>query len=382
MDTDIIEDYFDPEEYENQDSSEFQYNIDAYTNAIPVERLVNDFTSNIIQIPPFQRPYVWDKRDSKTARHRPSLFVDSILQGLPTPPISIYRDAIAREKGLLIDGQQRLTTLAWFIKQELAGKHRAFKLQGEGINAAWNGKTFSELPHQYQDFLLRAYIPVTYIRQLNGDTPPMPRASSLFVLFDRLNSGGVALAPHEKRSVLIIYNHTRDILKDFFETLYAMPEWESILPKKIKSGNITLFTELIFRVYAFLLYKKHYNGNIAKFLDEFMLKYSLDIKNKESLLKTTQNVLSNLASLKQKKDNLFYPHGRFNTAVYESFVVAMLMYYQAGNTLSTDDLLEIYSKVENERLYEGKSPDSKLSYVAKEVVNKRIDDIYRVFCER
>lgn len=58
------------------------------------------------------------------------------------------------------------------------------------------------------------------------------------------------------------------------------------------------------------------------------------------------------------------------------------MYYQAGNTLSTDDLLEIYSKVENERLYEGKSPDSKLSYVAKEVVNKRIDDIYRVFCER
>lgn len=305
MDTDIIEDYFDPEEYENQDSSEFQYNIDAYTNAIPVERLVNDFTSNIIQIPPFQRPYVWDKRDSKTARHRPSLFVDSILQGLPTPPISIYRDAIAREKGLLIDGQQRLTTLAWFIKQELAGKHRAFKLQGEGINAAWNGKTFSELPHQYQDFLLRAYIPVTYIRQLNGDTPPMPRASSLFVLFDRLNSGGVALAPHEKRSVLIIYNHTRDILKDFFETLYAMPEWESILPKKIKSGNITLFTELIFRVYAFLLYKKHYNGNIAKFLDEFMLKYSLDIKNKESLLKTTQNVLSNLASLKQKRITYF-----------------------------------------------------------------------------
>lgn len=387
MDTDVtvlneeIDDYSESTEYESQDSTEFQYNIDTYTNAIPVERLVDDFTSNIIQIPPFQRPYVWDKKDSKTARHRPSLFIDSILQGLPTPPISIYKDATAREKGLLIDGQQRLTTLAWFIRQELAGKNKIFRLQGEGINATWNNKTFSELSHKYQDFLLRAYIPVTYIRQLNEDKPPMPRASSLFVLFDRLNSGGVALAPHEKRSVLIIYNPASEILKNFFDTLYEMPEWEFILPNKIKLSNITLFTELIFRIYAFLLYKNHYNGNIAKFLDEFMLRYTLDIKNKESLLQTTRNVLLDLVKLKQVYDKLFYPHGRFNTAVYESFVVAMLMYYQDGNTLSTDDLLKIYSRIELERLYEGKSPDSKSSYVAKEVVNKRMDDVYNVFCE-
>ena len=232
-----------------------------------------------------------------------------------------------------------------------------------------------------QDFLLRAYIPVTYIRQLNEDKPPMPRASSLFVLFDRLNSGGVALAPHEKRSVLIIYNPTSDIFRDLFNTLYEMPEWEFILPKKIKTENITSFTELIFRVYAFLLYKENYNGNIAKFLDEFMLKYSLSSQKKESLLQTTEKVLSDLVKIKQINSKLFYPHGRFNTAIYESFIVAMLIHYQNKAPLSTDKLLEIYSRIEKERLYEGKTSESKLSYVAKEVVNKRFDDIYNIFCE-
>mgnify|MGYP000438451053 CR=1 FL=1 len=376
-----IEDYSDVEGCESHDNTEFQYNIDTYTNAIPVERLVKDFTSNIIQIPSFQRPYVWEKKDSKTARHRPSLFIDSILQGLPIPPISIYKDATAREEGLLIDGQQRLTTLAWFINQQLAGKPKVFRLQGEGINESWNNKTFAELSHKYQDFLLRAYIPVTYIRQLNEDKPPMPRASSLFVLFDRLNSGGVALAPHEKRSVLIIYNPTSDIFRDLFNTLYEMPEWEFILPKKIKTENITSFTELIFRVYAFLLYKENYNGNIAKFLDEFMLKYSLSSQKKESLLQTTEKVLSDLVKIKQINSKLFYPHGRFNTAIYESFIVAMLIHYQNKAPLSTDKLLEIYSRIEKERLYEGKTSESKLSYVAKEVVNKRFDDIYNIFCE-
>lgn len=376
-----IDDYAESEECEIHDDEQFRYNIDTYTNAIPVERLVNDFTSNIIRIPPFQRPYVWGKKDTKSARHRPSLFIDSILQGLPIPPISIYKDATAREEGLLIDGQQRLTTLSWYIKQRLANKPKIFKLQGEGINPSWNNKTFDDLLPKYKDFLLRAYIPVTYIRQLNEDKPPMPRASSLFVLFDRLNSGGVALAPHEKRSVLIIYNPTSDVFKKFFDTIYKMPEWELILPSKIKTKNITLFTELIFRVYAFLLYKEYYNGNIAKFLDEFMLKYSLSSQEKESLLRTTRTVLCELANLKQKYSKLFYPHRRFNTAIYESFVVAMFMYYQHKGALRTSVLLDIYLEVQKNRLYEGKAPESKQSYVAKEVVNKRIDDTYRVFCE-
>lgn len=93
-----IEDYAENQIGKTPDDNKvFQYNIDTYTNAIPVERLVSDFIAGIIKVPEFQRPYVWQKRDDKTERHRPSLFIDSILQGLPIPPISIYKDAKARE---------------------------------------------------------------------------------------------------------------------------------------------------------------------------------------------------------------------------------------------------------------------------------------------
>lgn len=156
MKSDAIEamdDYADGENAQlPEDSRVFQYNIDTYTNAIPVERLVDDFRTGIIRVPDFQRPYVWQKRDDKTERHRPSLFIDSILQGLPTPPISIYKDATAREEGLLIDGQQRIKTLAWFMTQELENKKKIFKLHGEGVSPEWLGKDFESLGKKNRRF--------------------------------------------------------------------------------------------------------------------------------------------------------------------------------------------------------------------------------------
>ena len=61
-----IEDYSDVEGCESHDNTEFQYNIDTYTNAIPVERLVKDFTSNIIQIPSFQNLQFQKNKKYKT----------------------------------------------------------------------------------------------------------------------------------------------------------------------------------------------------------------------------------------------------------------------------------------------------------------------------
>lgn len=63
---DMIEDYADAIQDTFVDTDQvFQYNINTYTNAIPVERLVNDFNSGIIKIPAFQRPYVWQKKTRK-----------------------------------------------------------------------------------------------------------------------------------------------------------------------------------------------------------------------------------------------------------------------------------------------------------------------------
>ena len=365
-----------------EDNKVFQYNIDTYTNAIPVERLVNDFNAGIIKVPDFQRPYVWQKRDDKTERHRPSLFIDSILQGLPIPPISIYKDAKAREEGLLIDGQQRIKTLAWFMTQELEGKKKVFKLKGEGINQEWLGKTFEELHPNFSEFLKRAYIPVTYIRQLNEDRPPLPNASSLYVLFDRLNSGGYSLAPHEKRSVLIIYNKSTTVFKNFLDTVYRMSAWKTFLPfLDIDSDpyKITQFRELIFRVYAFFLYKDNYKGNMAKVLDDFMLNYIMSEDEANLLIQWTNDALLLLHELQKQKGKLFYPHGRFNTAFYEAFLVSIFRLYEKEITLSPYQLSCIYNSIENKELYYGKEDGSRASNVAAGVITTRFNNIYEEF---
>ncbi len=388
MKSDAIEamdDYADGENAQlPEDSRVFQYNIDTYTNAIPVERLVDDFRTGIIRVPDFQRPYVWQKRDDKTERHRPSLFIDSILQGLPTPPISIYKDATAREEGLLIDGQQRIKTLAWFMTQELENKKKIFKLHGEGVSPEWLGKDFESLGKKIGGFLKRAYIPVTYIRQLNEEKPPLPKASSLYVLFDRLNSGGYSLAPHEKRSVLIIYNESSKIFRKFLDDVYGMEGWGTIFPffnANSDSYKITQFKELIFRVYAFYLYRDNYKGNMAKFLDDFILNYIITQKKSDMLIRWTNDALSLLCSLSERKGKLFYPQGRFNTAFYECFLVSIFTMYEKKIPLNIKKLSDVYDRVNIKKLYYGKDSDSKLSNVAKGVIETRFDNVYKEFLE-
>lgn len=377
---DFIEDYAEEEEIP-QENNKYRYNIDSYTNAIPVEILVRDFSEGRIIIPEFQRPYVWNLNDPKTARHKPSLFVDSLLQGLPIPPISIYRNARDRDCGLLIDGQQRIKTLAWFINGNLEGRKKSFLLHGEGINSSWSGRDFENLDQEDKNTLLRAYIPVTFIRQLNEDKPPLPEGSSLFILFDRLNSGGAQLKPHEKRSVLAIHNKSHKILTGFLKYLYNLPQWDQIIPSTNLDNQpwrITTHHELIFRVFAFALNKNNYNGNIARFLDDFMLNINLSEETAEKLKTAISTTLTMLVELKKLKSRLFIPSGKFNTSFYEVFTVCLLNRFMNNKTTKVDNLLIVYNKIENEKLYLGKEAGDKSSNASKKVVIKRYENISKV----
>ena len=89
--------------------------------------------------PKFQRRGVW----KPAAR---SFFVDSLLRGLPVPPIylrqqqSPERDRVIRE---VVDGQQRIAAVLDFME----GKYRLSKT----LKESWRGKTFSGLTTAEQD---------------------------------------------------------------------------------------------------------------------------------------------------------------------------------------------------------------------------------------
>lgn len=92
----------------NDDASIIQYDISVIPNDFNVTTIYNLIDSGAIEMPVFQRNYIWDVK-------RASKFIESLVLGLPIPQIFLYQKA--RNKFLVIDGQQRLLTIYYFIKQ-------------------------------------------------------------------------------------------------------------------------------------------------------------------------------------------------------------------------------------------------------------------------
>src|SRR5690606_38523425 len=133
-------------------------------------------------IPPFQRNYVWDVVKA-------SRLIESFLLGLPVPGVFLYKEK-KTNRLQVIDGQQRITSALRFFAG--AFEDRVFRLKG--VQSRWDGKAFEELDEadrfQLSDTVLRA----TVVQQLDPDDD-----SSVYHVFERLNTGGVNLNPMEVR---------------------------------------------------------------------------------------------------------------------------------------------------------------------------------------
>ena len=107
MNDEIDLELFDPDLEADPDLEIREYDIVASPNGFNVLSYFTFFASGAIKIPGFQRHYVWDIRKA-------SRLIESILLGLPVPQVFLYEKA--RNEFLVIDGQQRLLTIYYFMK--------------------------------------------------------------------------------------------------------------------------------------------------------------------------------------------------------------------------------------------------------------------------
>lgn len=136
--------------------------------------------SSLSLTPKFQRRGVWNS----AAR---SFFIDSLLRGMPVPPIylrqtqSPERDRVMRE---VVDGQQRIAAVLDFVE----GKYRLSKT----LKGAWAGKAFGGLTENEKDRVTGYAFAVEVF----------PGISDLEVLeiFSRLNTYSVSLNSQELRN--------------------------------------------------------------------------------------------------------------------------------------------------------------------------------------
>lgn len=156
--------------------------VDFDTREFTIEFLVKKYLENLetgendIFVPEYQREFVWDAE-------RQSKLIESITLGLPIPIIFLAEDQSGRLE--IVDGSQRIRTLAAFLSGEL-------RLEGLEKLTEMNGIQFEDLPASRK-------------RKINNTAIRMIVLSDAATedvrndLFERINRGSELLRNMEKR---------------------------------------------------------------------------------------------------------------------------------------------------------------------------------------
>lgn len=188
----------------------------------------------------FQRGRVW-------RRAQMDRFIESLLLGFPVPGIFLVEQP--GKKYLVLDGQQRLTTLAAFY----AGK---FKL--ENVDTALSGLTYNSMADDVRRALDDTFIQAIIIRVPQS----VADYESVYQIFERLNSGGTNLQPHEIRVALYGGKLVEAIRK-----MNNNADWRLLYGKK---SDRLKDQELILRVVSLYLDSATYYAPLKTFLNDFL----------------------------------------------------------------------------------------------------------------
>ena len=309
-----------------------QFDLVASPNDFNTRTLVDFIDSGVVTIPGFQRNYVWDIK-------RASRLIESIMVGLPVPQIFLYERG--QNKHLVIDGQQRLMSIYYFVKGRFPRKEKLaeLRLTGGGQSTVPADKLSDD--EYFSDFRLNLpesipgrsnrYNKLGYasldedqlvlfnlrtirhiiVRQVgpSGD-------EAMYEIFNRLNSGGINLTPQEIRRC------TFD--SKFYEVLYetnTQDSWRKLVGTAIPDIHMR-DVEILLRGFAMLIKGESYRPSMVKFLNSFSQQAkSFD----EGRLQQLRQLLDSfLASCRDLPSDAFHSvKSRFSPMIFESVFVAI-----------------------------------------------------------
>jgi hypothetical protein len=257
-----------------------EYDLTSSPNDFNVSTIVNFIKSGAVKIPGFQRNFVWDiKRASK--------LIESLIIGLPVPQVFLYEEG--RNSFLVIDGQQRLMSIYYFVSGRFPLKEKRVELRrifdenggkypeqvigddayfenfdlrlsevAPGRRNKFHRLTYNTLGDYQTQFDLRT-IRNVIVKQVK----PSGDDSSIYEMFNRLNTGGVLLTPQEIRSSLY---HSK-----FYDELFRLnldPRWRSLLGTDQPDEHMRDI-EVLLRAIAMWRAGDRYAPSMVKFLNQF-----------------------------------------------------------------------------------------------------------------
>lgn len=287
------------------------YEVITYPADFTLEGLVSKYKKGNMTVPGFQRNFVWNIKQA-------SRLIESFLLGLPVPAIFLFTDD-AKNEQLVIDGQQRLMTVVYFLdgyfgEPDTNGRRKVFKLTGLNEASPYFNKTYQDLEetntpafNKLNDSVLRAFV----IKQItpNGNT-------SVYHIFERLNTGGTQLVGQEIRNC--VYHGA---FNDLLCKLNSYENWRKIFGNEVPHRR-QKDVELILRFFAFYEDGENYARPIKDFMSNFMCKMQ-DISVETSIelellfTSTCDKVIENLG------EKPFHIWSGLNVAAYDSIFTTL-----------------------------------------------------------
>lgn len=179
--------------------------IDVTTEVRSLDVLMKRLAAGRIDLDPdFQRSRgIWTES-------KKSQLIESLLLRIPLPTFYVAEvasddDEMGAESWAVVDGIQRLSTIAQFVQPDTLGQ-KALRLTGLQYLEREEGRSFAELSGALQLRVLESQFTMQVIR---SSTPEPVKLN----IFARINTGGVPLSAQELRHALTP-GPAREVLKD------------------------------------------------------------------------------------------------------------------------------------------------------------------------
>ncbi|HEY9162021.1 MAG TPA: DUF262 domain-containing protein [Desulfomonilia bacterium] len=293
-------------EDEDYESSPPEYQISTFPADYTLEVLYMKWRAKEILIPDFQRGFVWKQVQS-------SKLIESFLVGLPVPAVFLYTERKS-QKYFVIDGQQRLKSIFYFFEGYFGtpedDKRKVFKLVGLSEKSRFNAKTYEDLDPEDQLRLKNCVLRSFVVQQLDPSDD-----TSMYHIFERLNTGGTLLTNQEVRNSVYHGN-----LIAFLNEINEYGAWRNILGKPTPDSR-KKDIELLVRFFA-MRDIEAYEKPMKEFLSKYMRKNrdasDESIKTAGDLFRQTCDKVSSMLG-----DKPFHIRNGLNAAVFDAVMTTI-----------------------------------------------------------
>lgn len=345
--------------------SKLEEQLDKTRNSLSTDRLDMSFgeimsmyeRDEIIIDPDFQRLFRWDD-------YQKTRFIESILIGIPIPPIFVAEDENGRWE--LVDGLQRISTIFSFfgILRTMPEKNSWIFCKGD-IAKDLENLACKDLPLKFLLNIKRASCRVEIIKWNSA-------FDMRYELFNRLNTGGSELTDQEIRNAIF-----RGISKDFNAYLRRCSkeqEFINLVQPTDRQLEQLYMDELVLRFSSLYDFREDLSDNISQHMTNYMrtaVMNSSKIDELEDVFKNTIKILSPIG-----RDIFRGSNNVFSTSLFDCVIIGISKNLDRYLTERTDIIIDKINQLkesDNFRKASGSASASKSRIV------KRIQVAHEIF---